>query len=165
MFQHNVWESFAVYFAGMSLREWAPGFASNLHPHAGVPSGFYAKAVMQFKAFVSLSNGDISPLKGACTKQVVTQLLDWSYSPPAIEAKVRHLGVDFSVVWRNVGNEFVSPDLRNLGWRVVHDVLPTNDKLFRQQTSRSDRCCLCSGGGGWRLCSCSFFTALFLSRC
>ena len=134
------------FWTGRSFQNVTPGFASNLFPHAEVPPAFYAGAVEQFKAYVASYNGDYSPLKGASTKQVANKLLERSYSPLVIEAKVRHLGIDFSVVWRNVSNEFVSPDLRNLGWRVVHDVLPTNDKLFRQQTPRSDRCCLCSRG-------------------
>ena len=44
----------------MSLREWVPGFASNLFPHAQVPPAFYAGAVEQFKAFVARFNGDFS---------------------------------------------------------------------------------------------------------
>ena len=38
------------------------------------------------------------------------------------------------------------PELRNLNWRIVHDVLPVNVKLFRQHTSATDRCPLCSRG-------------------
>ena len=48
--------------------------------------------------------------------------------------------------WHNTSDPFFCPELRNLGWRIVHDVLPVNVKLFRQHTSVTDRCPLCVRG-------------------
>jgi hypothetical protein len=51
--------------------------------------------------------------------------------------------VDFDACWWNVHSAFLCPKLRDLSWRMAHDILPLNAKLHRQNRVLTDRCPLC----------------------
>ena len=138
------WKFYATYFMGLQLRLWAPRMASNLLPHAAVPPEYYGSVLGVFRDFAEgLDQVGLVSLVGK-TRQVYGRILGAREVVPVIETK--YPAVDFVGVWRNTSDAFVCPELRNLGWRIVHDVLPVNVKLFRQHTSVTDRCPLCVGG-------------------
>ena len=89
---------------------------------------------------------DVSVLRVSVTRGVYSRFLDSKKVVPLIEQKLGFLALDFPVIWEKVSNSFVCPDLRNLKWRVLHDVLPVNEKLHRQQSFVSPFCPLCRVG-------------------
>ena len=118
--------------------------ASNLLPHAAVPPEWYGSVLGVFHDFAEgLDRAGLVSLIGR-TRQVYGKILGARGVVPVIETKFP--AVHFVGVWRNTSDPFVCPELRNLSWRIVHDVLPVNMKLFRQHTSVNDRCPLCSRG-------------------
>ena len=139
------WKFFAVYFAGDALRK--PIFASNLIPYCGEIPPFYAEVLTNFKLmFCEVMGEDVGVLRVSVTRGVYSRFLDSKKVVPLIEQKLGFLALNFPVIWENVSNSFVCPDLRNLNWRVLHDVLPVNEKLHRQQSFVSPLCPLCGVG-------------------
>ena len=159
----QVWEPFAIYFVGMSLRQWVPSFASNMFPHAGVPPVFYTEVVGQFREFSARLDGDFSPLRELTTKQVYNQLLTKVFTPPLIEVKTNLPGVNFPEVWKNSSDAFVSPDLRNLGWKIVHNVLATNVNCIGNTAHHRTSAFYVQGG--WRTYSIVSSTAPYPRLC
>ena len=141
------WKYFAVFFAGQALRKWKPAFASNLIPHSGVIPPFYTEVLVNFKLmFCEIMGEETSALRASSTRGVYGKFLARKNVVPLVEQKLLGRGLNFSVIWENVSNGFVSPDLRCLGWRTVHGVLPVREKLHRQQLFISALCPLCRVG-------------------
>ena len=128
------WKHFAVFFAGHALRRWKPALASNSIPHSGVIPPFYTEALTNFKLmFCKVMGEEVSVLRASTTRGVYGRFLARKKVVPLVEQKLVRLGLNFSVIWDNVLNTFVSPDIRCLNWRTVHGVLPVKEKLHRQQ--------------------------------
>ena len=141
------WKHLAVFFAGQALRKWRPAFASNLIPHSGVIPPFYTEVLTNFKIMFCESMGeDMGALRVSSTRGVYGKFLARKNVVPLVEQKLLGRSFNFPVIWANVFNKFVSPDLRCLGWRVVHGVLPVREKLHRQRSCISALCPLCRVG-------------------
>ena len=63
--------------------------------------------------------------------------------PPIVVRKYPSIAFDVNV-WPNIHNNFVDGNLRDLAWRVAHNILPTNDLLYRRRIRKSFICPLCS---------------------
>ena len=141
------WKYFAVYFAGYALHKWKPALASDLIPHSGGIPPFYTEVLTNFKLmFCEIMGEEMSVLRASATRGVYSRFLARKKGVPLVEQKLLRLGSDFLAIWENVSNAFVCPDRRNLNWRIVHDVLPVNEKLHRQQSFVSPLCPLCGVG-------------------
>ena len=88
----------------------------------------------------------MSVLRASATRGVYSRFLARKKVVSLVEQKLVRLGLDFPAIWENVSNALVCPDLRNINWRIVHDVLPVNEKLHRQQSFVSPLCPLCGVG-------------------
>ena len=141
------WKHFAVFFAGHALRRWKPALASNLIPHSGDIPPFYTEVLTNFKLmFCEIMGEEVSVLKASTTRGVYGRFLARKKVVPLVEQKLVRLGLDFPAIWDTVSNPFVSPDLKCLNWRIVHDVLPVKEKLHRQRSFVSPLCPLCRVG-------------------
>ena len=114
------WKHLVVFFASQALRKWRPAFASNLIPHSGVIPPFYTEVLRNFKIMFCESMGeDMGASRVSSTRGVYGKFLARKNVVPLVEQKLLGRSFNFPVIWANVFNKFVSPDLRCLGWRVV----------------------------------------------
>jgi hypothetical protein len=135
------WKAFAIYYIGFHLRRWRASFASNLIPHSSQIPPYYATALQEFKDFVArFPNVSLEALQA---REVYSLLLASRGVTPSICGQQENGLVDFDACWRNVHSAFLCPKLRDLNWRMAHDILPLNAKLHRHNRTMSDRCSLC----------------------
>ena len=142
----NYWTYFAVYFIGFHLRKWKKELGRNTIPHCDVIPPFYKESLADFKDFCK-KYPDIN-LQLMDTKQVYSLLLCDAQEKPSVSLRNENVFVNFDLVWKNTHHPFLCPSLRDLNWRVSHDVLPVNEKLHRDTpfTTRTDKCPLCNIG-------------------
>ena len=133
------WQEFAIYWIGHQLRRHNQTFASNLRPHAEVPSPFYEKALWAFRQVSSL-DPQLS-IKDYTAKNTYAVLRKAQVKRPVILDK--HPLVDFRQTWNAVTNRLVTPKAREINWKIAHGVLPVNDYLHRLHIIRHNRCPFC----------------------
>ena len=62
---------------------------------------------------------------------------------PFICTRQENLLLDFVLIWKTVNHPILCSRLRDVNWRVCHDVLPVNRKLHTQNRAVSDKCPMC----------------------
>ena len=140
MFQTEAkWYYFAVYWLGMSLRNFNPDFASNLIPHSENIPQFYLQALVQFKAIIQTDTN----FSDITTKKLYVMLMERNTVIPRIIGKYPR--VDFIHVWKNIQNKFVDPTYRDVSWRIAHHVLPVGGYLYEKNISTITVCYFCKG--------------------
>jgi len=133
------WKDFAIYWVGHQLRNHSPAFASNLRPHAEVPSPFYERALRTFREVGS--HDPKLAIIDYTAKNVYEVLRKTQVKRPLIIEK--YPLIDFCQTWKAVTNRMVTPKARELSWKIAHGVLPVNDYLQRLHIIRHNRCPFC----------------------
>jgi hypothetical protein len=131
------WCYLAIYWLGLSLRQYNPSFASNLIPHSVefVPP-FYVACMKVFHSF-TLAHPDFV-FGTTPTNIFYHRILDPLSMPPRMIGK--HPEVIFSRVLSNVHHRFVECSYCDVSWRVIHDRLPLNALLYTRGAATVDMC-------------------------
>lgn len=139
--EYRHWHNFAIYWIGFALRELRPDFASNLIPHCfDVRPRFYEECLESFRLIMRIKSD--FDLEKATTKSVYMELLKPIVEPPCVA--IKYPLVQFKTVFNNVVNRFISPELRDLNWKIVHQILPVNMLLYHRSISRTSTCVFCT---------------------
>ena len=135
------WVHFAVYWVGLHYREFCPDFASNMKLHSLEYSPrFYRQCQLLFDEYMK-DFGDKIELKTLSLKTIYKNLLTKVFMPPLIVSKFPVK--DFSPVWPAVNDKFLDPEIRTFTYRMAHNVMPTNFKLFIHGSAKDSDCTFC----------------------
>ena len=121
------WTAFAIYWLGIGLREYNENFSSNLRPHCiDFRPLFYEKAYNSFQSYV-----EDFPITSPAhfdrpVKQIYIDLLQNEVVPPRI-SDIRifpHLqNLNFRMLWNSCRLKFLDPELKNMRFKIAHQVL------------------------------------------
>ena len=135
------WVHFAVYWVGLHYREFCPDFVSNMKLHSLEYSPrFYRQCQLLFDEYMK-DFGDNVDLKSLSLKIVYNNLLTKVFMPPLIVSK--YPVKDFSPVWAPVNDNFLDLEKRTFAYRMAHNVMPTNFKLFIHGSGKDRDCTFC----------------------
>ena len=96
----------------------------------------------KFEAFAKLVP-DLMVRNDITVKFIYNIFMEHIISPSIGVRKYPSIAFDVNV-WPNIHNNFVDGNLRDLAWRVAHNILPTTDLLYRRRIRKSFICHLCS---------------------
>lgn len=134
------WMPFAIYWIGFNLRKFRPSFGSNLIPHSVTRPKFYEDVLESFDLLFSICPD--FDLQTATSRNVYQIFLKTFVQIPRVV--VRHPTLNFNAVFNDVLNKFLCPELRDLNWKIVHEVLPVSMFLFLKNISTSSTCAFCN---------------------
>jgi hypothetical protein len=64
-----------------------------------------------------------------------------------IRVEAAHPHLNWASVWRNLHTAWLADDIRSEWYEVSHDLLPTNDRLYRIALKENDQCHTCGTTG------------------
>ena len=111
-----------MYWLGFHLRKYVPAFASLSIPHAEKIPKYYNLALTMFHVF-ELKVPEFMFRQTVTTKFIYYHLLDNRKQPPRI-LRV-YPTIEFKRAWKWIQCSFVDPKYRDLAWRVLNAILPT----------------------------------------
>jgi hypothetical protein len=123
--QEVKWRELAIYWTGVTTYKYGQDFHDNAKPRSLTPSPFYKKAIDALKR-VHVKAPKLT-IDGCTARATYRALLD--SEKPRIE--IARPELHYPTVWRNVCNRIVSPDARELNFRIAHGVLPVKDYLHK----------------------------------
>jgi len=139
------WQYFAAFWAGLSLRRWAPRLASNFLPHSEWQPEYYLAALNEFrKIFGDPLGPDPLGLKVKATYRL--HLKQAALKPRCIAATPT---INFNATWRALNCFDLDPRARDVMWRLAHNVLPVRAFLYRIHITTCTACPLCHTPGVW----------------
>jgi hypothetical protein len=133
------WRELAIFWTGVTMRAYGSDFQDHRKPRSLYPSPYYVRAIDALRRVqVRAPRLAISDCSARATYRALL-----AFDRPIIEA-VRP-GLSYPDVWRNVCNRIVSPDARELNFRIAHGVLPVKSYLNRISSSTypSNACPFC----------------------
>ena len=135
---------FAVYWVGLHYREFCPDFVSNMKLHSLEYSPwFYRQCQLLFDEYMK-DFGVHVDLKSLSLIIIQKNLLTKVFMPPLIVSKFSVN--DLSPVWAAVNDIFIDPDIRTFAYKMAHNVMPTNFKLFIHGSGKDSDCTFCGKG-------------------
>ena len=119
------WKDLASFWLSLDLRSYQPDLFSNSRPHSLTKPKFYDNCVINFKEFIQ-KHPDID--YKTLTSGVVYNLLldDLNHVPLVVR---RNPSVNFNVIFRTLEDNLMSPEVRNVCYKAVHDILSVNSRL------------------------------------
>jgi hypothetical protein len=75
------------------------------------------------------------------SKSIYSALQKVNFQEPRISRK--HPGINFESTWKAVSHRALNPQVRDLGFKIVHEILPTKDFLRKYVFIKNPKCCLC----------------------
>ena len=134
------WTYFAKYWIGLHLKKENKILGSNLIPHSEIIPPFYTICLTVYKKFRDLyPDMLIDQLK---TKEIYRLLIS------SLEIKPKVLrnfpSVNFKQVFKNIYSPFIDLNVRNLIWRISHDVLYVNYFLLSKGIGNTKLCPFCN---------------------
>jgi hypothetical protein len=141
--QEVKWFSIARYFLGFRLRQFNSNLYSVSKPHEifFVPP-FYESCLASLREFLKIRpNPDWEKLT---VKSVYDTFINFNPSTPVVERKFPL--VNFNLAFRNASSAFLCPNLRELNWKIIHQILPLNSLLYRYHVlykRKTYLCCFC----------------------
>ena len=138
---YKKWKDFVMYWLRLDLRVYLNNSTyDNRFPATLDKPLFYDLALQNFKEFLKLQpNAD---LKNLNVKKIYNTLLEKVVLPPRI-CRLYPL-IDFSEAFSNNCIKFLSPESRNVTFRVAHGILPINEYLYRLNITKNLKCYLCN---------------------
>lgn len=133
------WTYFAKYWIGLQLRQFNPLLGSNSFPHSDTVSPFYEECLVVLKMFV-----DIYPdfeFGNSTSKIFYNLLLATVTDKPKIQTICPT--VNFKSIWENIYLPCIDPSVRNIMYRLSHDIVYVNYFLFHKHISKDKTCPLC----------------------
>ena len=137
------WKYLAIYWIGLHLREYVPSFASLSIPHAERIPDYYRYALRLFRKFVELVPTFMAR-EVVTTQFIYLKLLELRKMPPKVLKVFPTIAI--SNAWEWVQCPFVDPKYRDLAWRIVHQIIPTQSLLYKYNITRNAKCYLCKCG-------------------
>ena len=135
------WVHFAIYWGGLHYREFCPEFASNMRLHSmEYTPRFYKQRQLSFDYYIKEFGTNVN-LKSLSLKIIYKNPLTKVFIPPKIVANFPEK--DFGSVWPAVNNTFLDPEIKSCIYKMAHNVLPTNFKLFMQGQLQVSDCTFC----------------------
>lgn len=133
------WTYFAKYWVGLYLRKLNPSLGSNSFPHSEYVPPFYKICLSVFNKLL-----DICPdfsFDTASSKVFYKVLI----SDICLVPKIQKIcpTIDFKPIWRNIYQSFIDPSVRNIMFKLCHDVVFVNYYLFNKNISKDKKCPLC----------------------
>jgi hypothetical protein len=140
----KTWFPFARYWLGFRLRGENRDLDSNSLPRAETMPPFYQKCLTAF----SIIKGEYPNLdwKKERSKTFYTKLLEIELDKPHVEIK-RPLR-DYEPTWKLIKNAHCTNKVKDMHWKLVHEILPTGDFLYTHHITRDVRqrhCRFCTG--------------------
>ena len=150
---HSKWIYFTKYWVGLQLREFNPALWSNLTPHStSYVSKFYGNCLTALGRFKVAMGRDEIYWSTIASRNVYDVLVDRKLVPPRTNPEMA--SIDLVKVWKSIHSKFISPDLRDLYFRIAHNILPVQSRLYHCKVSTSLACACC--GGNENLTHCFF---------
>ena len=162
--EYAKWHPLAIYWIGHQISNYKSDFGSNSIPHSLTCSNFYSECLEHFGEFISLLKypDSVLPHSGKCgpeggqdsavdTEQSLHQFLATKkiYSlflkPNFIDPHIYKVfpSVNFQLAWKVNQMNFVDASLRDLSWRILHNILPVMAFLHRFKICKSIACPYC----------------------
>ena len=136
---HCKWKALAVYWFGFHLRNQEPVFGSNLIPHSDFKPPFYVELFKSFK-LVNDKFDDFDWSK-VSTKSLYNALS--SLEPVSHKVTSKFPDVDFLNTWKSLNSGLLAPYTHDVCFLIAHQVVPTNDLLYRFNITRRVSCFFC----------------------
>ena len=133
------WTFFARYWIGIQLRKYNSALAALTMPHSETTPTFYSEVLAFFRIF-------IKECPNYCGTEIITTKFIYNKLFKVNKPKVvmDFPTVDFKSTWANIQCPFVDPRYRDLAWRIAHQALVTQYKLYTFNLSRNSKCNLCN---------------------
>ena len=138
--KHSKYVFLSVYWVGHSLRHFQPLFASNSRPHSAIISTFYKKCIQDLSYFLSLDN-NLSFIT-MTTKQFYQIVLETIVTEPRI-IKI-FPSINFKYVFQRLHDPFIDKHLRDVMFRIIHDILPVSYYMCNIGVYKNNKCALCN---------------------
>ena len=141
---YRKWMDFTMYWLRLDLRSYLSNHrVDNRFPTSLERPMFYKIALNNFKEFLKLNpNADLKNLK---VKNIYNVLLEKVVLPPRVR-RVYPL-LDFSEAFHNNSISHLSPESRNITFKIIHEILPVNEYLYCLNITKNLKCTLCNIGG------------------
>ncbi|PJE77730.1 hypothetical protein CI610_03342 [invertebrate metagenome] len=134
------WRYFTMYWLSLDLREYFSSVDNN-SPHSKWCPTFYTRIYIIFKKYIK--DFPKSNIKSVTTKELYGTLLSGVITTPRI---VRIFPtIDFAPVFLNISNKFLDTRSRDVVFKIVHEILPVNFRMYRFGVESSKYCTFCSG--------------------
>ena len=134
------WKYFAVYWIGLNLRKYVSEFNSLTIPHSENIPNYYKTALLHFQQFEKLCP-EFMQRQIITTKFLYHKVLELKTETPRVEQIYPLL--DFIQIWSYIQCEFVDSKYRDLAYRIAHQILPTQNLLYKYNITRNCKCFLC----------------------
>ena len=135
------WKYFAIYWICLHLRKYVPPFASLTIPHAEHVPKYYKLVVKLFRMFEQ-KVPEFTSCHSVTTQFIYNNLLE-NRKEPSRMLKV-HPTIDINMAWKWLQCNFVDPKYRDLAWRIIYQILPTQTYLYKLNISKTNaKCYLC----------------------
>ena len=134
------WHSFAEYWTGLSLRNYKSSLWKNSIPHGLEPTHFYKDCLTAFKSY--FTNPLLFQIQNENLKTIYWKLIEKDSVTPEIFLRQRE--IDFHSSLGNIHLKINRPNARSLSWQILHNILPTNERLHRFSITPSPTCVFCT---------------------
>ena len=135
-----LWTYFAKYWVGLQLRQYNASLAENSFPHSEYVPQFYKQTLRTFKELITICP-DVKVHTLKC-KDLYKLLL--SKVDVKVKAVTLFPSINFYIGFKNINAPAIDPVVRNICWRLCHDVVNVNYKMKMKRISKTDRCPLCN---------------------
>ena len=134
------WTYFAKYWIGFQLRKFNPSFASNNFPHSEYVPPFYTECLSALEIFHKVCPDDT--FGNIQTKSFYNFLLTTITVKPRILTLCPN--INFKSVWKNIYSPSIDPRVRDIMYRLSHDVAYVNYYLYYKGITKDKLCQICS---------------------
>lgn len=133
---------FSVYWIGLSLRQYQPLFASNNRPHSEYVPEFYRTCMKDLKTLLEIKSDNYSGIFGNfSTKQLYRIMLELVVTVPRVERIFP--SIDFKLVFERLHNDFIDRFIRDVMFRIIHEIIPVSYFMNNIGYYKSNKCILC----------------------
>ena len=133
------WTYFARYWLGIQLRRFNPALGSNLVPHSSNVPKFYQVCLSAFRKLNTIKP-DVS-FSSMKTCNFYSCLLMGKKIKPKCESVFPQ--INFKNLWKTMYLKCIDSQVRDVFWKIVHEVIYVNYFLFNKQISKDNLCTFC----------------------
>ena len=123
------------YWVGQYLQNYLPDLGAGAHDDVVPPYFEHLKRLFE-EAHASVVI-DIDNLNGVTAKHIYEDFTS-TFPPPKIIYKYE--GLPWEDIWRRLNRPVINSQVRDVMFLIIHDVLPTKQRLFRMNKCRSEDC-------------------------
>ena len=137
---YRKWHDFALYWLKLDLRKYLkPDMLIN-RPYSLSKPSFYVQVLDAFKIFIAIEP-DFDPLT-ISVKKVYFRLLEPKLKLPRVFSVFPN--IKYAVAFSNCNSGLLSPEARDVTFRIIHQVIPVNLYLYSlRRIVKSPKCIFC----------------------